>query len=432
MTTSQIDISEVEALEILDSRGNPTVSVSLTDQAGRHYQASVPSGASTGGREAKELRDGDPARFGGLGVLGAIAAVQGPVKNLLCGQTWRSLDDVDLALRSLDGTPDLSNLGANAIIGTSIAMCRAFAAAESLQVHDWIDRYGPQTSPQRLPVPHFNVVNGGAHAANGLAFQEFMIAPVGARDLHSAVQAGAEVYHALKKRLAAQGLATGLGDEGGFAPQISKPAEVLALLTQAIGDAGYPAGRDGVMLAMDPAANGFFAHGRYHVGDESLTPVELVELYAELIDRFPLWSIEDGCAEDDVEGWKLITSRLGGTIQLVTDDNACTQAQIVRELADAGIGNAVLIKPNQVGTVSDTLETVATAESLGYSLMVSHRSGETSDDFVADLAVGIGCGELKSGAPARGERVAKYNRLMTISTARPDMPYGLMTAAATN
>lgn len=430
MTTPPVEITQVEALEILDSRGHPTLKVSLTEARGHQFHAAVPSGASTGGREARELRDGDPGRFGGRGVLQAAASVRGPIKDLTCGQPWHRLEDLDSALRALDGSPDLSRLGANAVLGVSTAMCRAFAQASSLELHDWIDQQRGGGRSQRLPVPHFNVVNGGAHAGNELAFQEFMVAPVGAPDLPSAVRAGAEIYHGLRKRLADAGQDTGLGDEGGFAPEISHPADVLELLTRAIDDAGYSVGRDGVMLALDPAANGFFEAGRYQVGDDSLTFTDLVELYAELTDRFPIWSIEDGCAEDDHEGWKLLTGRLGERIQLVADDIACTQAQIVRELASAGIGNAVLVKPNQVGTISETLETVEAAESLGYSLMVSHRSGDTMDDFVADLAVGIGCGALKSGAPARGERVAKYNRLLAIAAARPDMPYGLAPTAS--
>jgi enolase len=399
----------------------------VTDAAGHRLHAAVPSGASTGAREARELRDGDPQRYGGRGVLGAVAAVRGPIKNLACSQPWHGLEHIDSALRDLDGTPDLSRLGANAVLGMSTAMCRVFARASSSQLYDWIDHQRAGEGSPRLPVPHFNVVNGGAHAANELAFQEFMVAPVGAPDLPSAVQAGTEIYHALRRRLAGAGHNTGLGDEGGFAPEIGDPADVLEQLTRAVDDAGYVAGRDGVMLALDPAANGFFEAGRYQVGGDSLTSTELVELYAELTQRFPIWSVEDGCAEDDREGWKLLTGRLGERIQLVADDIACTQAQIVRALASAGIGNAILVKPNQVGTISDTLETVEAAESLGYSLMVSHRSGETVDDFVADLAVGIGCGELKSGAPARGERVAKYNRLLAIAAAKPDMPYGLAT-----
>jgi enolase len=270
-------------------------------------------------------------------------------------------------------------------------------------------------------VPHFNVVNGGAHAPNSLDFQEFMLAPLGATSYGEAVRAGAEVYAALKARLSAGGFATGLGDEGGFAPDIALPEEVLATLVEAISDAGYTPGRDGIAIALDPAASEFYRDDAYHVAGKALSTAEMVDYYAELVERFPIWSIEDGLAEGDGEGWVDLTRRLGGTIQLVGDDNFVTNPAIIRDAISRGVANAALIKVNQIGTVTETLEALAVCREAGYAAMISHRSGETEDSFIADLAVGSGCGELKSGAPARGERVAKYNRILEIADAAPDV-----------
>jgi enolase len=415
-------LAGVDALEILDSRGQPTLQVMLDTGAGV-VGASVPAGASTGSREAVEQRDGDRARYAGRGVRHALSNVTGPLRELLLSRPWRDLAELDEALRACDGSPDKSQLGANAIVGVSMAAARAFAAEAGVPLYLYLAG-GRQI---RLPVPHFNVVNGGAHATNALQFQEFMLAPVGAPDIAEAVRAGAEIYAALRSRLAAQGHQTGLGDEGGFAPDIGNPVEVCALLVAAVDDAGYSAGPDGVMLALDPAANGFRdAAGRYRLtADLSLTSQELVDYYAELVDRFPIWSVEDGHAEDDDEGWRAMTDRLGQRVQLVGDDLFVTDAAMIDAGADRKIANAALVKVNQIGTVTETLAALETCRRRGYAAMVSHRSGETLDTFISDLAVGAGCGQLKSGAPARGERVAKYNRLLAIWAANPSAPYGL-------
>jgi len=417
------EITEVSGLEILDSRGRPTLQVTVTLADGTRGVAGVPSGASTGSREAVERRDGDSSRYRGLGVLGAVDAVRGEIAGRLRGQAWRDLAGIDAALISLDGTPGKARLGANAIVGVSMACARALAQAERRELWDWLT---PAGVAPRLPVPHFNVINGGVHAPNPLDFQEFMIAPLGAGSLPEAVRAGAEVYAALRGLLAGKGHATGLGDEGGFAPQLAEPEEVLALLTTAIGDAGYTAGRDGVAIALDPAASEFRGDdGRYQVAGQKLTSADMIERYAQITERFPVWLIEDGLAEDDWDGWAALTARLGERVQLVGDDIFVTNPAIIADAINRGIGNAALIKVNQIGTVTETLEAMAVCRRGGYAQFVSHRSGETTDTFIADLATGSGCGELKTGAPARGERVAKYNRLLEIAAAHPGLPYGL-------
>jgi enolase 1/2/3 len=416
-------IAEVGALEILDSRGRPTLQVSVTLADGTMGVAGVPSGASTGSKEAVERRDGDPGRYRGLGVLGAVGSVRGEIAARLRGQGWRDLAEIDAALIELDGTPDKARLGANAIVGVSMACARALAAAEGRPLWDWLTPAGVTPT---LPVPHFNVINGGVHAPNPLDFQEFMIAPLGAGSFAEAVRAGAEVYAALRTLLSSKGHATGLGDEGGFAPQLAEPEEVLALLTSAIGDAGYVAGRTGVAIALDPAASEFRGDdGCYHVAGQKLTSAEMIERYAQITQRFPVWLIEDGLAEDDWDGWAALTQRLGGHVQLVGDDIFVTNPAIIAEAIGRGVANSALIKVNQIGTVTQTLEAMATCRRAGYAQFVSHRSGETTDTFIADLAVSSGCGELKTGAPARGERVAKYNRLLEIAAAQPAMPYGI-------
>ena len=419
---ARCDIAGVSALEILDSRGRPTLQVTVTLADGTAGVAGVPSGASTGSREAAERRDRDKTRFNGLGVLGAVAAVRGEIATMLKATSWRDLAEIDAALIRLDGTPAKSRLGANAIVGVSMACARAIAAAQHRQLWDWLN---PAEVRPRLPVPHFNVINGGVHAPNPLDFQEFMIAPLGAPDFGEAVRAGAEVYASLRALLAGKGYATGLGDEGGFAPEIAEPEEALELLVTAIGEAGYVAGRDGVAIALDPAASEFRRDGRYLVAGQALSSTEMIERYAEITRRFPVWLIEDGLAEDDWDGWAALTSRLGEQVQLVGDDIFVTNPQIIADAISRGIGNAALIKVNQVGTVTETREAMAICRRGGYAQFVSHRSGETTDTFIADLAVGSGCGQLKTGAPARGERVAKYNRLLEIAAAEPGMPYGL-------
>jgi enolase len=416
-------VTHVQALEILDSRGRPTLQVTVGLAGGLTATAGVPSGASTGSGEAAERRDGDMCRYRGLGVRDAAEAVRGPIADRLRGQGWRSLAEIDAALIELDGTPDKARLGANAIVGTSMACARALARAEGRDLWEWLTP--PGVAPQ-LPVPHFNVINGGVHARNPLEFQEFMIAPLGAPSLTEAIRAGAEVYAALRGVLADRGHSTGLGDEGGFAPQLAEPEEALSLLVMAIEEAGYEASRDGVAIALDPAASEFRGHdGRYHLAGRKLTSTEMTERYAQITRRFPVWLIEDGLAEDDWDGWAELTARLGERVQLVGDDIFVTNPKIIANAISRRIGNAALIKVNQVGTVTETLVAMAVCRSGGYAQFVSHRSGETTDTFAADLAVGSGCGQLKAGAPARGERVAKYNRLLEIAAARPDLPYGL-------
>jgi enolase len=414
-------ISTVRAIEVLDSRGRPTVAVHVCTATGATGRCSVPSGASTGSGEAVELRDGDPKRFGGLGVQRAVDAVNGEIADLLASRIWSDLGDIDRALIKLDGTSNKSRLGANAIVGVSVAVARALAAAAGVPLWAWLQ---PDGVSARMPVPHFNVLNGGRHADNGLDFQEFMVAPLGAPDIGEAVRAGAEVYAMLRCRLAEQGHTVGLGDEGGFAPAITEPHEVLRLLIEAIDAAGYHTGRDGVAIALDPAASEFRqSDGSYHVDGQQLSSTDLVECYAGIVREYPVWSIEDGLGEDDEQGWQLLTERLGEQLQIVGDDIFVTDPGRISWAAEAGIGNAALIKPNQIGTMSECLEAMATARRLGYAQMVSHRSGETCDDVIADLAVGSGCGQLKAGAPARGERVAKYNRLLEIGLS--GLPYGL-------
>ncbi len=420
-----VQFSSISAIEILDSRGRPTLSVSATLEDGRRVRSGVPSGASTGSREAVELRDHDDERYAGLGVRRAVANVNGPIADSLTSGPFTTLEQVDLALQALDGTPDKSRLGANAIVGVSMAAAKAFALESGQPLWQWLTPAG--VNP-RLPVPHFNVVNGGAHALNDLDFQEFMIAPIGAQSLPEAVRAGAEVYRRLRSVLADRNLATGLGDEGGFAPEISCPEDVLALLTQAIEDAGYTAGRAGVAIALDPAANGFHHDGRYQVDGQSLSSDDLIERYISIAENYPVWSIEDGMDEHDTAGWQKLTDKLGGRVQLVGDDNLVTNPDLIALAVRAGIGNAALIKVNQIGTVSETLEALDLCRQAGYGAMISHRSGETDDSFIADLAVASGCGQIKSGAPARGERVAKYNRLLEIAAAAPNLPFGLPTA----
>jgi enolase len=416
-----ITVRDVHALEILDSRARPTLSVALTVEDGSTWAAGVPAGASTGSGEAVERRDGDPARFSGHGVLAAVASVNEEIAGALGGRRFESLAALDQALIDLDGTSDKSRLGANAIVGVSMAAARAFAASAGVAL--WQSFAGLIREP-RLPVPHFNVVNGGVHAPNALDFQEFMIAPLGAPSAAEALRAGAEVYGALRRRLVDRALTTGLGDEGGFAPEIAQPEEVLALLVHAIEDAGYRPGRDGVALAIDPASSELYDEGIYHVAGERFSSDEMIERYVAMVDRFPIWLIEDGLAESDWSGWVRLTDRLGDRIELVGDDIFCTNPTTIADAVGRGVANAALIKVNQVGTVTETLEAMAVCRGAGYGQFVSHRSGETCDDFIADLAIGTGCGHMKAGAPARGERVAKYNRLVQVEDAER-LDYGL-------
>jgi enolase len=416
------EVADLSALEILDSRGRPTLAVTVTLADGTRAKAGVPSGASTGSREAAELRDGDKARYEGRGVLAAVANVDGEIADLLRGRALGSLADADEAMISLDGTVNKSRLGANAMVGTSMALARALAASVKMPLWQWL---APEGVAPSLPVPHFNVLNGGVHASNDLDFQEFMIAPVGAPSMAEAVRAGAEVYAALRRELVSRKLSTGLGDEGGFAPEISEPEHALRLLVQAIGDAGYKTGAEGVSIALDPAASEFRQpDGRYRVAGELLDSAQLIDRLDAIAREFPVHLIEDGLGEYDDEGWIALTERLGSTVELVGDDNFCTNPAIIASAIERGIANAALIKLNQIGTVSETLQAMAVCRGARYRQFVSHRSGETEDSFIADLAVGTGCGHLKSGAPARGERTAKYNRLLEIAAAS-SLRYGM-------
>ena len=417
----KMTVKELNAIEVLDSRGRPTLSVTMTLDNGIKTHAGVPSGASTGSREAVELRDGDPKRYGGLGVLGAVANVNGLIASALRGRAFGALADLDQMLIDLDGTENKSRLGANAVVGVSMAAARAFAALADEPLWRYLN---PNGAEARMPVPHFNVVNGGVHAPNNLDFQEFMVAPMGAPSISEAVRAGTEVYAALRGLLTKMGHATGLGDEGGFAPQIDRPEEVLALLVEAIEAAGYRTGVDGVAIALDPASSEFYVDGTYRVAGETLTSEEMITYYERIASEFPIWSLEDGLAEDDWDGWELLTARLGGRLQLMGDDNLVTNPVTIATAIERRAGNASLIKVNQIGTVTETLSAFSMCRSAGWGQQVSHRSGETVDSFIADLAVGAGCGQIKSGAPARGERVAKYNRLIEIE-ASTQLAYGL-------
>ncbi|WP_434614875.1 phosphopyruvate hydratase [Arthrobacter sp. A5] len=420
-TMNELTFTAVHALQILDSRGHPTLRVTLTSRDGAVATASAPSGASTGAHEAIELRDGGPA-YAGRGVESAVAGINTVIRELLLSRPWPSQRILDAALCELDGTAEKSRLGANAVVAVSMAAARAFATASGHPLHTWIGHSLGRA--ERLPVPHFNVLNGGAHAANPLAFQEFMIAPTGAPTLPEAIRWGSEIYHALGAALRHKGLSTGLGDEGGYAPEISRPEEALELITAAISDAGYTPGTGGVSIALDPAANYFYQDGSYELNGRSYTPTQLTGYYEKLISEYPIRSLEDPLAEDDRPGWPELTAALGRRVQVVGDDLFVTNPDRVRTGIAEAAANAVLIKPNQIGTVTETLDTLTVADRGGFTAMVSHRSGETEDTFVADLAVGSGCGQLKSGAPARGERVAKYNRLLEIADAHPAMPYG--------
>jgi enolase len=403
-------IDAVRARQILDSRGNPTVEVDLRLASGVIGRAAVPSGASTGTREALELRDGGSA-FGGKGVRHAVANVNGEIADAVRGREVSDQRALDEALIAIDGTEDKSRLGANALLGVSMAAARAAANAAGQPL--WRHLGGDQA--HLLPVPAMNVLNGGVHADNSVDFQEFMIAPVGASSFADALQVGAEVYHQLKATLKQRGLSGGVGDEGGFAPMLDSNEAPLELLVSAIEAAGYRPGEE-VAICLDPATSELFRDGRYELACEgrSLSSAEMIELWAGIADRYPLLFLEDGLAEGDWDGWKQLTDRLGDDLQLVGDDIFVTNPAILRQGIERGIANSVLIKLNQIGTVSETLDTIALALDAGYRCVISHRSGETEDTFIADLAVATGVGQIKTGAPARTERVAKYNQLLRI------------------
>jgi enolase 1/2/3 len=401
-------IVSVRAREILDSRGDPTVEVDVLLDDGAFGRAAVPSGASTGQHEARELRDGED-RFAGKGVTRAVAGVERAIEPALIGESALDQRGVDRLMLDLDGTPDKSNLGANAILGVSLAVAKA--AASSLDLPVWRSLGGPNAHV--LPVPFMNVINGGAHADNELELQEFMIAPVGASSFAEAVRWGAEVYHALASELRAKGLSVAVGDEGGFAPQISTGSDALELLTGAIEQAGLEPG-DEVALAMDPASSELYRDGSYLVEGAQRSSEDMIGFWRTLVDGFPILSIEDPLAEDDWTGWAALTSELGGRVQLVGDDIFVTNVERLDRGFREHVGNAVLVKPNQIGSLTETLEVMERALRHGYATMVSHRSGETEDATIADLAVATDAGQIKAGAPARGERTAKYNQLLRI------------------
>ncbi len=407
-------IRSIHAREILDSRGNPTVEAEVVLASGTSGRAAVPSGASTGAHEAVELRDGDPARYGGKGVTKAVAHVNGEIARAMSGVDATDQAALDRRLVELDGTPNKARLGANAILSVSMAAARAAAAERGVPLYVHLGSAASRT----LPVPQMNILNGGAHADNSVDIQEFMVVPVGAPSFAEGLRAGAEVFHTLKKRLAAAGYGTAVGDEGGVAPDLGSNAEALDEILAAIEAAGYRPGED-VALALDCAATELYdrASGRYLFagsGEGARSAEELVEMYADWIERYPIVSIEDGLDEDDWEGWRRLTERLGDRVQLVGDDLFVTNVERLRRGIEGGIANSILIKLNQIGTVSETLEAISTAAEAGYASVISHRSGETEDTFIADLAVATEAGQIKTGSACRSERVAKYNRLLRI------------------
>jgi enolase len=408
-------ISDVHAREVLDSRGNPTVEAEIRLEGGAVGRAAVPSGASTGQHEAVELRDGDPGRYGGKGVRTAVANVLGEIRDELIGADPVDQTDIDRRLVALDGTPNKSRLGANAILAASMATARAAAAYRGVPLY----RHLGDADSRTLPVPLMNILNGGVHADNNVEIQEFMVVPVGASSFQDGLRAGAEVFHALKKRLTADGHSTSVGDEGGVAPDLASNEEALEVILAAIRDAGYEPGSD-VALALDCAASEMFdpASGTYVFESEGergmKSSEELVAMYAAWIQRYPIVSVEDGLAEDDWDGWRVLTTELGERVQIVGDDLFVTSVERLQRGIDRGVANSILIKLNQIGTVTETLEAIAVGAAAGYTSVISHRSGETEDTFIADLAVATQAGQIKTGSACRSERVAKYNRLLRI------------------
>jgi enolase len=405
-------ITGLYAREVLDSRGNPTVEAEVQLESGSWGRAAVPSGASTGKREAIELRDGDGARYRGKGVRQAVRNIEETIAPEVEGMDASEQAAVDQALLELDGTPNKSGLGANAILAVSLAVARAAADDAGLPLYAYLGGVGARL----MPVPMLNVLNGGAHADNGLDFQEFMLVPAGADSFSSAIRMGSEIFHTLREILVEKGLSTGVGDEGGFAPNLGSNSAALDLFMQAIEKAGYRAGED-VVMALDVAASEFAeSGGRYRLRRENLvlSSEEMIHRYEQLLDRYPIVSIEDGLGEDDVAGWGALTRKLGRRVQLVGDDVFVTNPAIIQQAIKNGLANAVLVKVNQVGTLTETLEAIELAKRAGYGTVISHRSGETEDTFVADLAVAVNAGQIKTGSVARGERTAKYNQLLRI------------------
>jgi enolase 1/2/3 len=404
-------IEGITALEILDSRGNPTLECVVTLNDGSVGHARVPSGASTGVHEAVELRDGDTARFGGKGVLKALANVEAVIGPEMIGFDATDQAGLDAKLRELDGTPNKSKLGANAILAVSLASSHAAAVSAGVPLYRYLGGDGAHL----LPVPQFNVLNGGAHAQTRVDFQEFMFLPIGLPTFREGLRAGAECFHALRTILHDRGFGTGQGDEGGYAPDLDHNEAAIELLVEAITAAGYAPGRD-VAIGLDPATSELYKDGRYELRGEGITldAAGMVDRWESWVNKYPIVSLEDGMAEDDWDGWKLLTDRLGARVQLVGDDNFVTNSERLQRGIDAGVANAILIKLNQIGTVTETLNTIALATSHNYASVISHRSGETEDTSIADLAVAVNAGQIKTGAPSRSERVAKYNRLLRI------------------
>ena len=404
-------IESVHAREVLDSRGNPTVEVEISLYEGAVGRAIVPSGASTGVHEAWEKRDGDKTRYNGKGVLGAVESVNEEIAETILG--WPAIDQrgVDLAMIALDGTENKSRLGANAILGVSLALARATAESQGLPLY----RYLGGVSGRTLPVPMMNIMNGGKHAAGATDMQEFMVMPVGATSYREGLRWGVEIYHSLKKVLGKKGYATTVGDEGGFAPNVSTNSEAIELILQAINEAGYVAG-DQIMLAMDPAASEFYEDGKYHLKVEgrSLSGREMVDFWESWVDKYPIISIEDGLHEDDWDNWALLVERLGDRLQIVGDDLLVTNVNRIRMAMDRKAANSLLCKLNQIGTLSEAIESVELVQRHGWTAVVSHRSGESEDSTISDLVVGLNAGQIKTGAPARSDRVAKYNQLLRI------------------
>ncbi|MBC7840870.1 MAG: phosphopyruvate hydratase [Gemmatimonadaceae bacterium] len=411
-------IIDITAREILDSRGNPTIEADVTLDSGVTGRAAVPSGASTGEREAVELRDGDKSRYLGKGVLNAVQAVEEQIAPALAGMSAQDQMGIDNAMLELDGTPNKAKLGANAILAVSLATARA--AAEDVDMPLWRYLGGPLA--RTMPVPMMNILNGGAHATNTVDFQEYMIVPIGAETFRDALRMGAEVFHALKKVLVKRGLATGVGDEGGFAPDLKTDEDALKLVIEAIESAGFAPGQE-VAIALDCAASELFSNGKYDFKKSKAGTLEaqgMIDMYARWMETYPIVSIEDGLAENDWAGWTAMTAQLGTKVQLVGDDLFCTNSEILAKGIENDVANSILIKVNQIGTLTETLMAMELARSAGYASIVSHRSGETEDTFIADLAVGTGAGQIKTGSASRTDRVAKYNQLLRIEEALGD------------
>ena len=420
------EIVDITAREILDSRGNPTIEVDVVLEDGSIGRAAVPSGASTGAHEAVEKRDGDKSRYGGKGVLQAVDAVNGEIYDALSGFEAEDQRRLDTLLIELDGTPNKSRLGANAILGVSLAVAKAAATAADLPLY----KYVGGVSARVLPVPMMNIINGGAHADNPIDIQEFMILPTGAVTFAEGLRMGAEIFHGLKSALKAAGHNTNVGDEGGFAPNIATAEEALAFIVKSGEAAGYKAGRDFV-LGLDVAATEFFKNGKYEMTGEgkTLDPAGMVDYLANLVSQFPIVTIEDGCSEDDLDGWKLLTDKLGAKVQIVGDDLFVTNPKRLSMGIDKGLANSILVKVNQIGTLSETLDAVEMAHRAGYTSVMSHRSGETEDSTIADLSVAANCGQIKTGSLARADRTAKYNQLLRIEEELGDQAVYLGRAA---